>query len=369
MTSSLQVPYVQLGTQSAPQKRELLAAVEKVIDSGNYILGNEVSAFEKEFSEYCSAETALGVANGTCSLHLIMRSLGIGAGDEVITAPNSFLASAATIDLVGAKPVFADIGSDLNIDPEKIEEAITKKTKALMPVHLTGRPAQMNKILAIAKRHNLYVIEDAAQSVGAKYDDQRVGSIGDFGSFSLHPLKNLYAFGDAGMITVKSKGLVEDLKMRRNHGLKNRNECDFWSFNCRLDEIQAAMLRINLRKLDEWTQARRNLALTYNEQLAAVVTVPVEGPREHCVYQTYMIKAERRDKLMDYLISRGIDVKVHYPIPLHMQRAASDLGYSENDFPMAVKASKEILSLPLYPGLSSAQQEHVISSIRSFYEG
>lgn len=363
------IPYANLGLQSAKIKSDILAAVEKVIDSGTYILGPEVKAFEEEFASYCGTSHALGVSNGTCSLHLVLRSLDIGDGDEVITAPNSFVASAAAVALVGAKPIFADIGGDLNIDPEKVEEAITKKTKAIIPVHLTGRPARMDRILEIAKKHNLFVIEDAAQAVGATFNGKRVGSFGEVGSFSLHPLKNLYAFGDAGIVTIKDNGFLETLRKARNHGLRNRSDCDFFSFNCRLDEIQAACLRIQLRNLDSYTDERRRLAFKYNEALKNHVEVPLEGKGEYCVYQTYVIRAGKRDALFDFMVKNSVDVKIHYPVPIHMQKAAEYLGNEPSDFPETLKASKEILSLPLYPGLTDSEQNKVIDLIQRFYAG
>ncbi len=361
------IPYVNLGAQSKNHKQELMDSVSKVIDSGNYILGNEVKEFEKEFSNYCGTTHSIGVANGTCALHLSLKSLGIGAGDEVITAPNSFIASASSIALTGARPVFADIRPDLNIDPVKIEAAVTSRTKAIIPVHLTGRPAQMDAILSIAKKHSLAVIEDCAQAVGAKWKNKRVGSMGDVGCFSLHPLKNLYAFGDAGMVVAKDLNFTERLTKARSHGFKNRTECDFWSFNCRLDEMQAAMLRVQLCKLDEWTETRRQLAFFYNENLKKYVVVPEEQSNEYCVYQTYMIRADRRDSLSDYLIQNGVDVKIHYPIPIHMQKAAESLGHKAGDFPETMKAAGDILSLPLYPGLKKSQQERIVETIRNFY--
>lgn len=366
---SILIPYANLGSQSKPNKKELLDAVERVIDSGTYILGQEVSAFEREFAKYCEVGHALGVANGTCALHLALRALEIGEGDEVITAPNSFVASASSIALVGAKPVFADIKPDLNINPDKILEAITPKTKAIIPVHLTGRPVEMGRILQIAKEHNLFVVEDVAQAIGAKFHGKPVGSFGDMACFSLHPLKNLYAFGDAGMITIKSSEHLSHLQKARSHGFRNRNECDFFSFNCRLDEMQAAMLRVQLLHLEEWTEERRKMAKWYNEALRSVATVPDEGPNEYCVYQTYMIQVPKRDELLAYLEKKGIEAKVHYPIPIHMQKASEYLGYSENSFPETMRASSQIMSLPLYPGLTQDQQEFVAKHIKDFYAG
>lgn len=361
------IPYAAMGAQSQQVKAELLKVVEKVIDSGQYILGPEVTAFEQEFADYCGAEWAAGVANGTCSLHLIYRSVGIGPGDEVITAANSFVASASTVALVGAKPVLVDIQPDLNMCPKALAAAITPRTKAILPVHLTGRPAAMTEINRLAKKHNILVVEDAAQAVGAKLNGVRTGALADIASFSLHPLKNLYAFGDAGMVTMKDKSLLEKLQMARAHGFKNRNECEFWSYNCRLDEIQAAMLRIQLRNLDRWTDERRKIAFMYNQELKDVVKVPTEGPGEYCVYQTYVIRAEKRDALMEHMQKLGIDVKIHYPIPIHMQKAAEGLGIEPESLPETMKASREILSLPAYPTLTEGERARVVSAVKSFY--
>ena len=246
---SFSIPYAVLASETSPKKTQLLNAVEKVLDSGRYILGPEVKKFEEKFANFCESKYSGGVASGTCALHLVLRALNLKKGDEVITAPNSFIASASSIALVGAKPVFADIRDDGNIDPKKIEEAITDKTKVIMPVHLTGRPARMPEIMSIAKKYSLSVVEDAAQAVGAKIKGRSVGSWGDAACFSLHPLKNLHAFGDGGMVTSNHIDLINLLYKSRNHGLENREQCDFWAHNCRLDEIHASMLRVQLREL------------------------------------------------------------------------------------------------------------------------
>jgi dTDP-4-amino-4,6-dideoxygalactose transaminase len=309
------------------------------------------------------------LASGTCALNLVLRSLELKGDDEVITAPNSFLASAATIALAGARPVFVDVRRDMNMDPDHLESVITSRTRAIVPVHLTGRPAPMKDILNIASRHNLFVLEDSAQAVGAKLDGRTVGGWGHAACFSLHPLKNLHAYGDAGMATIRDATLAARLRQSRNHGLRNRDTCDFWSFNCRLDELHAAMLRIQLRKLPEWTEERRRLAFRYNDLLRPYVTVPDEGPGEYCVYQTYMIQAERRDDLQRFLKENGIEALVHYSTPIHLQPAARDLGYTEADFPTTAYLVERILSLPLYPGLSEDQQEHVVATVSRFYTG
>jgi dTDP-4-amino-4,6-dideoxygalactose transaminase len=362
----MQVPYTGLAAQATTIKRDLLAACESVIESGRYILGPEVASFEQEFAAYCGAASAAGLSNGTCALHLVLRAFGLGDGDEVITAPNSFLASAATIDLAGARPVFADIATDLNIDPARIEAAITPRTKAIVPVHLTGRLARMPEIMDIARRHNLLVIEDAAQAIGASLEGRRAGSWGHAACFSMHPLKNLHAYGDAGMMTTNDPEIVQRIRQARNHGLRDRNTCDFWSFNCRLDEIHAAMLRVQFRHLDDWTAERRRLAFRYHSLLRPYVEVPDEGAGEYCVYQTYMVQTDDRDALQRFLNDNGVEALVHYPLPIHMQPAAAALGYQPNDFPNTLRAAGRILSLPLYPGLTGEQQDRVADLIATF---
>lgn len=362
------IPYVALGQQASEVKKELMDAFEAVLDSGQYILGPEVAAFEREFAGYCQAKYAVGMSNGTSALILALLGLGLNEGDEVITVSDSFLATVSSIALAGGRPVLVDTRPDRNIDPGLIEAAITPRTKGIIPVHLTGRPARMVEILEIAERHNLFVLEDAAQAVGARLNGRRVGSWGDAACFSLHPLKNLHAFGDGGMMTTDDQSLFEYMIKARNHGLQSRNQCDFWSFNCRLDEVQAAMLRVQLRHLDRWTEERRRLAFRYNKLLRPYVDVPDEGPDEYCVYQTYVVQAERRDDLQRYLNDNGVQAAVHYPIPIHLQPAAQSLGYSVNDFPVTMRAAARILSLPLHPGMSHAQQDRVVEVIADFYK-
>jgi len=366
--SKFTIPYTSFHQKNSEVRQQLIDAFATVLDSGRYIMGPEMAAFEKEFAHYCESPFAVGMSNGTSALHIVLRALGIGAGDEVITAPNSFIASAAAIAIVGARPVFADIGYDLNIDPEKIEAAITPRTRAIIPVHLTGRPARMKEILAIAKNHGLFVVEDAAQAVGAKLDGRRVGSWGTAACFSLHPLKNLHAFGDGGMISTGDSQLVGRIAKLRNHGLLNRELCEHWGFNSRLDELQAALLRVQLPQLDRWTDERRRLAFRYNELLKPFVEVPWENPGEYCVYQTYVVQADRRDELKQFLNENGVEVLVHYPVPIHLQPAASDLGYSASDFPVTVQACGRILSLPLYPGLADDQQNQIAKLFSWFYK-
>ncbi len=363
------VPFVALAAQQRPLKVEIMAAVEAVLDSGQYILGREVEEFERRFAALCGAAAAVGLDNGTSALILVLRALGIGPGDEVITAPNSFLASAAAIALVGARPVFVDVRDDLNLDPALVEPAVTARTRAILPVHLTGRPAAMDAIGAIAARRGLLVVEDAAQAVGARLGGRPVGTFGAAGCFSLHPLKNLGALGDAGIVVTGDEALADTLRRSRNHGLRTRDHCDAWSVNARLDPLQAAILGVKLPYLEGWTAARRRLAARYAETLRDVVRVPEARPGEDAVYQTYVVRADRRDDLQRYLAARGVEAKVHYPVPLHLQDAARDLGYGKGDFPVTERLATEILSLPIYPELTEAQQDAVVAGVRSFYAG
>lgn len=368
MTPTWTVPYTALSGEAAILLKDYLAAFEKVLLSGRYITGPQLSAFEQEFAEYCQSPLAVGVATGTDALFLVLRSLGLQDGDEVITAPNSFVASASSIALAGAKPVFVDIQSDGNMDPDRLVASITPHTKAIIPVHLTGRPSQMTVILEIAEKYKLFVLEDAAQAVGASLNGRKIGCWGDAACFSLHPLKNLRAIGDGGIVTTKHQWLYDRLKQARNHGLVNREQCDFWSYNSRLDELQAALLRVQFRHLDSQTKKRRQLALRYNELLRPYVIVPDEGPGEYCVYQTYVILTDYRDELKRYLNDNGVEALIHYTTPIHLQPAAKYLGYSSADFPKTMQHVSRILSLPLYPSLTEAQQDHVVTLISDFFK-
>ncbi len=363
------VPFVALDRQQRALRAELMAAIGDVLDRGQYILGAEVERFETAFAALCATGFAVGTSDGTSALVLALRALGIGPRDEVITAPNSFVASASCIALCGATPVFADVCDDLNLDPDRVAAAVTPRTRAIIPVHLTGRPAAMDRITAIAARHHLDVVEDAAQAVGARIHGRPVGSWGALGCFSLHPLKTLGALGDGGIVTTSDAGLARVLRMDRNHGLRDRDLVERWGFNDRLDALQAAILNVKLSHLRAWIEAKRRLAARYHEGLRHVVAVPEERAGEECVYTTYVIRADRRDDLQRWLAARGIDTKVHYPTPLHLQEAARDLGYRAGDFPVTERLATEILSLPIYPGLTDDEQEAVIMGVRSFYLG
>jgi dTDP-4-amino-4,6-dideoxygalactose transaminase len=361
----MKVPYVNLGLQHEPDRAELLEKVGELLDSGMFILGNEVSEFERSFAKIAGTKYAVGVANGTDSLMLSMQALGICVGDEVITVSHSYLSSASSIALVGANPVLIDVDSNFNMDATKLEAAITPKTKAIIVVHLTGRPADMDPIIAIANRHKLPIIEDAAQAVGARYKGKPVGGFGTFGSFSLHPLKNLAAAGDAGVITTDNENYYKWLLKARNHGLKNRDELEFFSVNSRLDALQAAILNIKLRRLDEWNVRRREIADRYISELEGLVTVPSYTEDYEPVFHAFVIQTDYRDALADFLSKNDIDSKVHYPIAIHQQKGAKSAIF--NDLSNTEIIVKKILSLPVYPELTDEQVSHVIKTIKLFF--
>ncbi|MEB3177524.1 MAG: DegT/DnrJ/EryC1/StrS family aminotransferase [Nostocaceae cyanobacterium] len=365
-----QIPYINLKSQHAALKSELLSAIGEVLDEGNFILGEQVAEFERQFAQLCGVRYAIGVNSGTDALIFALKALGIGSGDEVITVPNSFVASASCIRVLGAKPVFVDVGDDYNIDPSKIPAAITSKTKAIIPVHLTGRPCDMEPILAIAKDKGIAVVEDAAQAVLAEYQSQPVGSFGRVGCFSLHALKNLNACGDGGVLVTDDRELHDKLKIMRNIGLRTRDDCVLWSHNSRLDTLQAAILLVKLRYLHEWTQQRRENALYYQTQLAGIpqIQIPAEREWEKCVYHTFVIQVEQRDELRQFLSDRGIGTAIHYPVPIHLSTAGKELGYAEGDFPVTEQQSRRILSLPIYQGLTFEELEIVCQNIKSFYQ-
>jgi dTDP-4-amino-4,6-dideoxygalactose transaminase len=365
----MKVPYLDLAAAQAAIENELLQAVQRVLRHGQFILGPEVAAFERRFAELCGVKYVVGVNSGTDALILALKVLGVGSGDEVITAPNSFVASASAIVLAGARPVFVDVGRDYNLDPMLIESAITPRTKAIVPVHLTGCPANMEAIGAIAQRHRLHVMEDAAQAVLAEFGGQRVGSFGVLGCFSMHPLKNLSACGDGGAITTNDEALYKELLCLRNIGLATREKAVAWSGNSRLDTIQAAILLVKLEWLDRWTQQRREHAEFYRLHLAdiAEIEMPPHVDGVNPVHHTFVIQAERRDELKSFLLEKGIGTAIHYPIPIHLQPAAAELGYRRGSFPVAERQAERILSLPVFPDLQPDQRSYVVDCIHQFY--
>ena len=364
----MQIPYINLGLQHKLIKDEILSSIGNVLDSGQFILGDELTKFEKKFAELHGTKYALGVANGTDALFLSLKAIDLKPGDEVITAPNSFLASASSVIIAGGVPRFADVASDFNLDPDCVEKTITPKTRAIRAVHLTGRPAPMDDLMTLARKHNLHIIEDAAQAIGATYRNKPVGGIGTTGCFSLHPLKNLAAGGDGGVITTNDDAIYKYLTVARNHGLKNRDECSFWSYNSRLDNLQAALLNVKMKYLDKWTERRRTIANLYYEQFKNLpMIVPHDKPYEKAVYHTFIIQAEKRNALKEYLAGKGIDTKIHYPLPIHYQEAAKGLGYKKGDFPVTEKQAETILSIPVYPELTDEQVNYIIENVKGFY--
>lgn len=366
---SARIPYVNLAGQHQPLREEILKAVGSVLDSGQFILGEETERFEWEFAALCGVKHAIGVNSGTDALVLALKCLGIGPGDEVITAPNSYLASASCIALAGATPKFADVRPDMNLDPVAVARAITPRTRAIIPVHLTGKPAAMKELLVLAQQHGLEVIEDAAQAVGAKLDGRPVGGWGRIGCFSLHPLKNLNACGDGGVLVTNDETICQCVKLLRNHGQPNRNDCLEFSMVSRLDSVQAAILRVKLRHLEQVTARRRANAERYRRWLAgcARLQCPADAPGEFCVYHTFIIQADKRDELVRYLEARGIGTAIHYPTPIHLMTVGRKLGYQPGDFPETERQAGRILSLPVYPELTPAQLDEVADAILDFY--
>ena len=346
-------------------REEVMEAVNAVLESTAYILGPRVKEFEAKVAEYIGVSEGIGVANGTDALHLSVKALGLGEGDEVITTPFTFFATTEAIMYERATPVFVDIDPETYcIDPAKIEEKITDKTKAIMPVHMFGHPADMKAIMAIAKKHNLVVIEDCAQSIGAHIDGQKTGSFGDTGCFSFYPTKNLGAFGDGGLVTVNDHKLIDSISKYRNHGSAGGYVHEVVGINSRLDEIQAAILLIKLKRIDEYNSLRRKRAAQYTELIGDKVSCPIERDGCHHVYHQYTVRHEERDRVKGKLAKANIASTVYYPIPVHLQPALADLGYKKGDLPESEHAADQVLSLPMYPELSGTSVEKVAEIIQ-----
>ena len=367
MAATISVPFVDLTRQFRNLEGELITAFLEVGRSGAYILGGPVELFETAVAAYCGVKHAVTVANGSDALFLVLKALGVGPGDEVITPANSFIASAWVAVAAGAKPVLVDVRDDLNINPESLAAAMSSRTKAIIPVHLAGRPAAMDEVNAIGAKVGIPVIEDAAQAIGARYHGKPVGSLGKAAGFSLHPLKNLGIYGDGGFITTDDAALADKLRLLRNHGLRTRDDCQIWGYNSRLDTTQAAFALIKLRKLDTWNKRCHLIAETYRQGLRDYVSVPEDQPWELNVYHNFIITTPMRDQLMTHLKSKGVGSAVHYPVPIHLQPAAKDLGYSKGSFPVVEKLAATMLSLPIYPELEDFEVEYVIQSVRSFF--
>ena len=365
----MNVPYSYLDEQFA-QIDDYLDDVRALVASGDFTLGKAVTEFEERFAKLCGLPYAIGVGSGTDAIILSLKILGIGPGDEVITTPNTFISTVGAIAMVGARPVFVDNNQEYTIDASKIEAAITPKTKAILPVHLSGRPADMPRIMEIARRRNLLVVEDAAQAILAKIDGKHVGSWGETACFSLHPLKNLNVWGDGGVIVTRSAELCRKLKLFRNHGMNTRDEIEFFSHNSRLDSLQAVIGNRLISQTEDITQKRITNARKYDEafkDLKENIAVPPRPSNVQQVYHTYVLRVKNRDELLNYLIERGIRAKVHYPIPVHLQKAAAHLGYKKGDFPVCEKDSTTIISLPVHQHLTAQQIAYVINCVREFY--
>ena len=360
------IPLVNLKLQHQSIRPELDAALARVLDTCQFALGSEVAAFEEEFAAYCGAKHGVAVNSGTSALHLALLAAGVGPGDEVITVPFTFVATVAAIGYAGARARLADIDPrTYTMDPARLEAAITPRTKAIIPVHLYGQPADMDPILAIARKRGLVVIEDAAQAHGAEYKGRRCGILGDLACFSFYPSKNLGACGEAGMVTTNNPEFRRTLRMLRDWGAEAKYQHVLKGFNYRMEGFQGAVLRVKLRHLPAWTEARRARAAQYGKLLAgAGVEPPVEMPYARHVYHVYAVRAQRRDALKDALHADGVDSGIHYPIPIHLVQAHADLGYKEGDFPEAERAAKETLSLPLFAELTEAEVRTVCDAVR-----
>ena len=370
----MKIPVFELKRQYQEIKGEINKAVKETLGSGFYILGKNVSALEEEFAAYCGAKYAIGMASGTDALKIALRSCNIKQGDEVITTPFSFVATSEAIHSVGAKIVFADIDLDsYTIDPQEIEKKITKKTKAILCVHLYGQPCDMSAITKIVRKYNLKLIEDCAQATGAEYKGSKVGTFSDAGCFSFYPTKNLGAYGDGGMIITDNKQVAEKAKMLRAHGSKSKYEHIIHGYNSRLDELQAAILRVKLKYLDKWNKARQENAAYYNKRLSSLeaegyITRPQEQKDIKHVYHLYVLRVKRRTALMKFLKSRGIGTSFHYPISLHLQKVYKGLNYCRGDFPNSEFAAKEIVTFPLYPELKNKEIDYIVDSVFSFFK-
>ncbi|TAV82000.1 DegT/DnrJ/EryC1/StrS family aminotransferase [Rhizobium leguminosarum] len=364
------IPFLDIKAQYQSIKGEIDAAVLGVLASGQYVLGDEVAHFEQEFADYCNVKHAIAVNTGTSALHLALLAAGVGPGDEVITVPFTFVATVSAICYTGARPVFVDVEPvTLTMDPAEVEAKITPRTKAIVPVHLYGQMADMDAIKAIAERHSIPVIEDACQAHGAQYKGHRAGSIGLSGCFSFYPGKNLGACGEGGIVVTNDDDQAKTMRMLRDWGQEQRYHHLLKGFNYRMDAIQGAILRVKLRHLEAWTEARRTHARRYSSLLAGstVLTTPVEAADRRHVYHVYAIRSRDRDGLQRLLSAEGIPSGLHYPIPVHLQKAHADLGYQAGDFPVSEAAAREVLSLPIYPEMPVRHVDQVVAALEYAY--
>lgn len=372
----MKVPLLDLQAQHQTIRAEVLAAVERVFDSQQFILGAEVEAFEKAAADYCRVKHAIGCGSGSDALLLALQALGVGPGDEVVTVAFTFFATASAITRLGAKPVFVDIApDDFNLDITQLERAITPRTKAIVPVHLFGQCAEMQPLLDIARRHDLPVVEDAAQAIGADYltfaENGRAGTMGAISCFSFFPSKNLGGAGEGGLLTTNDDALAAQLRLLRVHGMQPKYYHQVVGINSRLDALQAAVLSVKLQYLDEWHVARQRNAARYNALFAEAgleeVVTPAERPRRRHIYNQYTIRAAQRDELLKHLHANGVGCEIYYPVPLHLQECFTYLGYGTGDLPVTEQAAREVLSLPIYPELTAEMQAYVVEQIVKFY--
>lgn len=368
----MKIPFVSFEEVNKSVKGELLNAFEAFFDKSWYILGDEVKLFEQEYAAFNKVNYCVGVSNGLDALHISLKALGVGQGDEVIVPSNTYIATVLAVSYVGATPVFVepDIRT-YNIDPRKIEEKITSRTKAIMPVHLYGQACDMESIMKIAEKHNLFVVEDNAQSQGATFNDRLTGSWGHMNGTSFYPGKNLGALGDAGAVTTNSEELARKVKMLRNYGSEKKYYNEMVGFNMRLDEIQAAFLRVKLKYLNEWTLQRQSIAAMYDEALKGCegIVMPFTHEKATHVYHLYMIRTKKRDELQTFLSEKGIGTLIHYPIPPHLQEAYKHLNFKNGDFPIAEEIASTCLSLPMWPGMTSSQVDIIAGHCKSFFNG
>jgi dTDP-4-amino-4,6-dideoxygalactose transaminase len=368
-SAAREVPYVNMAAQWAEERQALLPIIERVLAEGHWVGGAEIDAFEAAAAGLCGVAHAVALNSGTDALALGMAALGIGPGDEVITPPNSFIASTAAIVQLGAHPVFVDVRDDQNIDAERIAAAITPKTKAIMPVHLTGRVADMAPIMEVAERHGLRVVEDAAQSIGSRYDGRMSGSFGQLGCFSTHPLKNLNACGDGGFLTTDDEEIAASVRALRNHGLVTRETVARFGQVSRMDSLQAAILHFRAGRLDDTIERRRANAVLYRERLDPErVFMAEDREREFNTYHTFVIQVDRRDELQAFLQAHGVGTAIHYPVPIHLQPASADLGYRAGDFPVAERQAGRILTLPINQTLSPDDIIYVADRVNEFFK-
>jgi dTDP-4-amino-4,6-dideoxygalactose transaminase len=367
----MNVPFVDLKAHHKPISEDLSEAIARVLRNTSFVQGPEVKAFEDAFAHYLGVGHCVAVNSGTAALHLTLLALGIGSGDEVITVPHTFIATSEAISAVGARPVFVDVDPvSYTMNPALVEAAITERTRAILPVHLYGNPAEMDSLLAIARRHNLALVEDACQAHGAQYKGRMAGTMGAAGCFSFYPSKNLGSCGEGGAMVTNDETLAKQIRMLREHGSVKKYEHSFPGYNFRMEGIQGAVLATKLKHLDVWNDQRRALAKRYGERLAGqAIVLPQEAAHARHVYHLYVIQAEDRESLRDHLAQRGIETGLHYPVPLHLQEAYASLGYRQGDFPVTEQLTQRIVSLPMYPEMSLEAADYVSAAILEWVRG